>query len=48
MTNDISFWGGGCDSQHILSYGTPYEVRKEVKRRINDFAEDGDLFLGCS
>jgi uroporphyrinogen decarboxylase len=45
--NDISFWGGGCDSQHILPYGTPDEVREEVKRRINDLAEDGGFIFSA-
>ena len=43
--SDISFWGGGCDSQHVLPYGTPDEVREEVKRRINDLAEDGGFIF---
>ncbi|MDX9957710.1 MAG: uroporphyrinogen decarboxylase family protein, partial [Spirochaetia bacterium] len=33
---DITFWGGGVDTQHVLPFGTPAEVRDEVKRRIND------------
>lgn len=45
--NDISFWGGGCDSQHILPYGTPDEVREEVKRRINDLAEGGGFIFSA-
>ncbi len=38
---DIAFWGGGCDTQHVLSRGTPDEVREEVKRRIDDLAPGG-------
>ena len=38
---DIVFWGGGCDTQKVLPFGTPEEVRKEVKRRIEDFAPGG-------
>jgi len=37
----VAFWGGGCDTQKILPYGTPEEVKKEVKRRIRDFAPGG-------
>ena len=37
----ITFWGGGCDTQRVLSFGTPEEVRKEVRRRIGDFAPGG-------
>ena len=38
---DIVFWGGGCDTQYILPFGTPEEVRKEVRKRIEDFAPGG-------
>ena len=38
---DIVFWGGGCDTQQVLPFGTPAEVREEVKRRIGDLAPGG-------
>ncbi|MGO8695786.1 MAG: uroporphyrinogen decarboxylase family protein [Rectinemataceae bacterium] len=38
---DITFWGGGVDTQHVLPFGTPTEVRDEVKRRIDDLAPGG-------
>ena len=38
---DITFWGGGCDSQAVLPFGTPDEVADEVKRRIDDLAPGG-------
>lgn len=38
---DIVFWGGGCDTQKILPFGTPGQVREEVKKRIEDLAPDG-------
>jgi uroporphyrinogen decarboxylase len=38
---DLSFWGGGCDTQKVLPYGTPAEVRAEVERRIGDLAPEG-------
>ncbi len=37
----LSFWGGGCDTQHVLARGTPEEVRAEVRRRIQDLAPGG-------
>jgi len=43
--NDISFWGGDCDTQHVLPYGTPDEVREEFKRRINDLVEGGGFII---
>jgi uroporphyrinogen decarboxylase len=38
---DITFWGGGCDSQRVLPFGTPQEVADEVRRRIDDLAPGG-------
>ena len=38
---DITFWGGGCDTQHVLPNGTPQEVREEVKKRIDHLAPGG-------
>jgi len=37
----ITFWGGGCDTQKVLPFGTPSEVEEEVKRRIEDLAPGG-------
>ena len=34
----IVFWGGGCDTQHVLPYGTEAEVRTEVADRIKKFS----------
>jgi len=39
--NELTFWGGGVDTQRILPRGTPNEVRDEVKRRIDDLAPGG-------
>jgi uroporphyrinogen decarboxylase len=38
---DITFYGGGVDTQRVLPRGTPAEVRQEVKRRIEDLAPGG-------
>jgi len=38
--NDITFWGG-VDTQHVLPFGTPADVRDEVRRRIDDLAPGG-------
>jgi uroporphyrinogen decarboxylase len=38
---DVTFWGGGVDTQHVLPFGTPDDVRDEVKRRIDDLAPGG-------
>jgi uroporphyrinogen decarboxylase len=38
---DLAFWGGGCDTQRILSRGTPAEVRDDVRRRLDIFMPGG-------
>ncbi|MBM3334618.1 hypothetical protein FJY63_08140 [Candidatus Sumerlaeota bacterium] len=38
---DITFYGGGVDTQRVLPCGTPDEVRQEVCRRIEDLAPGG-------
>jgi uroporphyrinogen decarboxylase len=38
---DLTFWGGGVDTQHILPNGTVRQVRDEVRRRIEDLAKGG-------
>ncbi len=38
---DLVFWGGGCDTQHVLPRGTPEDVRAEVRRRCSDLAPGG-------
>jgi len=43
---DITFWGGGCDTQKVLPYGTEKDVKEEVKRRVNDLASGGG-FVFC-
>jgi uroporphyrinogen decarboxylase len=39
--DDIVFWGGGIDTQMTLPYGSPQQVREEVKRNINALAPSG-------
>ncbi len=38
---DITFWGGGVNTQHTLPFGTPEDVRKEVLERLEIFSRDG-------
>ena len=37
----IVFWGGGIDTQQTLPFGTPDEVRKQVRERIEIFKKGG-------
>jgi len=39
--NDIVFWGGGVDTQHILPSGTPEQVKDNVKQNIEALAPGG-------
>jgi len=39
--DSITFWGGGIDTQHTLSFGSSDQVRKEVHERIRIFAPGG-------
>jgi uroporphyrinogen decarboxylase len=39
--NDITFWGGGVETQDILPNGTPQQVADDVKRNIDALAPGG-------
>ncbi len=38
---DITFWGGGINTQSTLPNGTPEQVREETKRNMDIFGQDG-------
>lgn len=42
---DVTFWGGGVDTQRVLGVGTPDQVREDVKRRLNDFMPGGGFIF---
>jgi uroporphyrinogen decarboxylase len=44
--DDITFWGGGCDTQAILPRATPQQVKDHVRRNIDTFAPGGG-FIFC-
>jgi len=44
---DITFWGGGVDTQRVLPFGSPQEVKDEVKRRIDDLAPGGGFVFAA-
>ncbi len=44
---DLTFWGGGVDTQRVLPTGTPEQVRDEVRRRIDDFAPGGGFVFAA-
>lgn len=37
----IVFWGGGCDTQKILPFGKPKDVKDEVEKRVSDLKPGG-------
>jgi uroporphyrinogen decarboxylase len=41
----ICFWGG-VDTHHVLPFGSPDDVRREVRRRIEDLAAGGGYVIG--
>jgi len=44
---DLVFWGGGVDTQNTLPFGTPGEVYKEVRERINIFGNDSGFVFNA-
>jgi uroporphyrinogen-III decarboxylase len=38
---DIVFWGGGVDTQKVLPFGTPEQVKEQVKQRLDIFGKGG-------
>lgn len=39
--SDITFWGGGVDTQRVLPFGAPQEVYGQVKERLEIFSKNG-------
>ena len=37
----LTFWGGGVDTQRTLPFGTPEEVRAEVRERLRILGPGG-------
>jgi uroporphyrinogen decarboxylase len=38
---DIVFWGGGADTQHLLPYATPDQIRQHVRELLQTWAPGG-------
>ena len=39
--DQVTFWGGGIDTQQVLPFGTPQEVREQVRERLKIFGKGG-------
>lgn len=44
----VVFWGGGVDTQKTLPFGTPEEVYREVRERIEIFAPGGGFVFNST
>ena len=41
----FTFWGGGVDTQRVLPFGTPDEVREQVAERVRILNKDGGFIF---
>ena len=44
---ELTFWGGGVDTQQTLPFGTPDQVREEVRSRIESFGPGGGFVFNA-
>jgi len=45
---NVVFWGGGVDTQKVLPFGTPDEVYKQTRERIELFNRDGGFVFNTT
>jgi len=43
----LVFWGGGVDTQNVLPYGSPKEVKEDVQRNIQALAPGGGFVFSA-
>ncbi|MBI3664656.1 MAG: methyltransferase [Acidobacteria bacterium] len=44
----LAFWGGGVDTQRVLPFGSPAEVREQVLQRCEIFAQQGGFVFNST
>ena len=44
----VTFWGGGVDTQRTLPFGTPEDVRREVRERLKIFGSGGGFVFNTT
>ena len=44
--DDLCFWGGGCDTQQVLPFGTPEQVYAHTRRNV-EILKPGGGFVFC-
>lgn len=42
---DLVFWGGSCDSQRVLPFATPDEVKRSIRASIEELAPGGGYII---
>jgi uroporphyrinogen-III decarboxylase len=43
----LTFWGGGIDTQHTLPFGTPQEIDRQVRERMEVFGPGGGFVFAA-
>jgi uroporphyrinogen-III decarboxylase len=43
----LTFWGGGVDTQKVLPFGTPDQVREQVLERCDIFSKGGGFVFNA-
>lgn len=43
--DQITFWGGGVDTQKVLSFGTPHDVEKQVMEQCDILGKNGGFIF---
>jgi len=41
----VTFWGGGIDTQQTLPFGTPEEIRQQVRERMEILGQGGGFIF---
>jgi hypothetical protein len=44
-SDDIVFWGGGVDTQGVFAFGTPAQVKEQVKRQCDILNKNGGFIF---
>jgi len=45
--HQVVFWGGGIDTQHVLPFGSPEQVRAQVRERMCSFGPGGGFVFNA-
>jgi uroporphyrinogen decarboxylase len=41
----FTFWGGGCDTRHMLPHGTPEEIQRHVREQVKTLRPGGGFIF---